>query len=390
MSSTRPEILFRSNGDRGLVWNLLASLLLHVGLIAILLFLPNRFFKMRADPVSYSVDLVSSGDLGGNTGLTNRGSNALKPVPRNAPVAPAPREQGKQARRPPAQPKADLKTKTEKKAVAKKPAPQVAKVAPEVSAKPALPPREKSEPKPPAPAAKPEPDTFKSVAPVPEKVAKPATARKEKPKAAEPEKAAPPPSAVVRQETKTEATKPAQASERTEPKRAEGSVEREPRKAVEGQRAKRPVAESDAEKRNRAIAAAVARRAEQLVRAQGGAGAVASARPGAASVGPGEGSGGVVRGLEYLLYYNAMIKRIKENWVWTGGNPSLEAVVQFNLTAAGDVINVRTVRPSGDASYDASVERAVRAASPLGPPPERYRAEFSTVELTFRPEDLRS
>ncbi len=45
---------------------------------------------------------------------------------------------------------------------------------------------------------------------------------------------------------------------------------------------------------------------------------------------------------------------------------------------------------SGDPSYDASVERAVKRASPLGPPPVAYRKDFADVELTFRPADLAS
>ena len=44
---------------------------------------------------------------------------------------------------------------------------------------------------------------------------------------------------------------------------------------------------------------------------------------------------------------------------------------------------------SGDPGYDASVERAIKRVSPLPPPPEAYRKDFSDVELTFRPADLR-
>jgi TonB family protein len=85
-----------------------------------------------------------------------------------------------------------------------------------------------------------------------------------------------------------------------------------------------------------------------------------------------------------------MEDRIKAAWAWAGANRSLRAVVRFNILANGDIVNVQIVSASGDTSYDSSIERALRAASPLNPPPEQYREEFSTVELEFRPEDLQS
>jgi len=51
-------------------------------------------------------------------------------------------------------------------------------------------------------------------------------------------------------------------------------------------------------------------------------------------------------------------------------------------------VDVRITKSSGDKSYDASVERAVRALNPLPPPPETYRKQFSDVEFTFTPESL--
>ena len=109
------------------------------------------------------------------------------------------------------------------------------------------------------------------------------------------------------------------------------------------------------------------------------------------SVGPGTGAGGAVRGVEYLLYYNRMMTRIKESWAWAGQGGALEAVVAFRITSVGEIVEVRTLHSSGDPTYDLSVERAVRGAGVLGPPPETYRSEFENgVEITFRAEDLRS
>jgi len=91
----------------------------------------------------------------------------------------------------------------------------------------------------------------------------------------------------------------------------------------------------------------------------------------------------MVMGVEYLLYYNMLQGRIKQGWAWAGTNQSLAAVVRFNISESGEVMNIRVTRPSGDASFDASAERAVRTLNPLPPPPEKYRKQFSDVEVPF-------
>ena len=83
-----------------------------------------------------------------------------------------------------------------------------------------------------------------------------------------------------------------------------------------------------------------------------------------------------------------MEEKIKAAWAWAGADKALQAVIQFNLTPEGEIRNVRTMQSSGDRQYDASCERAVRASTPLEPVPEKYRKEFATVEMTFKPTDL--
>jgi colicin import membrane protein len=124
----------------------------------------------------------------------------------------------------------------------------------------------------------------------------------------------------------------------------------------------------------------------------GGVGAGGSG-PGGAGGGLGNGFGtgdgtGELRGADFLLYYNEMIARVRDAWVWAGGAGDLEVKVAFGVTADGDIVGLRLVQPSGDRSYDESVMRALRAVRNLGPPPERHRAAFADVELTFRPADL--
>ena len=106
-------------------------------------------------------------------------------------------------------------------------------------------------------------------------------------------------------------------------------------------------------------------------------------------IGPGRGGAGELRGVEFLLYYNKMLARIRETWVYTGTATNVEVKVRFRVQDDGVVSDLRVTQPSGDPSYDASVVRAVRAASPLGPPPEKHRADFADVELTFQPGDLK-
>jgi len=83
-----------------------------------------------------------------------------------------------------------------------------------------------------------------------------------------------------------------------------------------------------------------------------------------------------------------MLNRIKENWTFAGTRSDLRVMVHFSILDNGEITGLRLVERSGDPAFDASVERAVKRASPLPPPPEAYRREFGDVELTFRPADL--
>jgi len=63
-------------------------------------------------------------------------------------------------------------------------------------------------------------------------------------------------------------------------------------------------------------------------------------------------------------------------------------VVRCNIKDNAEIVGLKLVQPSGNASYDESVLRAVKKSSPLPIPPEELRKDFSEVELAFRPEDL--
>jgi colicin import membrane protein len=109
---------------------------------------------------------------------------------------------------------------------------------------------------------------------------------------------------------------------------------------------------------------------------------------GAAALGSGGGGGGLAKGIEFVRYYSGMLQRIRDSWTWVGKRSDLEVTVRFGIQENGEIVGLRIARNSGDASYDDSVFRAVRKASPLPSPPESYRRDFMDVELTFRPKDL--
>jgi colicin import membrane protein len=109
---------------------------------------------------------------------------------------------------------------------------------------------------------------------------------------------------------------------------------------------------------------------------------------GAAALGPGGRGGGVVKGMEFIIYQNQMLNSIKDNWAWVGQKSDLKVVVHFSIKENGEISGLKIVQPSGDRSYDESVLRAVKKSSPLPPPPESSRKDFADVELTFRPKDL--
>jgi colicin import membrane protein len=66
------------------------------------------------------------------------------------------------------------------------------------------------------------------------------------------------------------------------------------------------------------------------------------------------------------------------------GNP--EAIFDVALLPSGDVLSVRRRKSSGHAGYDAAVERAIYAASPL-PKPDQPGIFRRDLELKFRPKD---
>ncbi len=95
------------------------------------------------------------------------------------------------------------------------------------------------------------------------------------------------------------------------------------------------------------------------------------------------GGGGVLMGLDFIIYKNQVEARIQKNWTWVGANPDLTIRVGFGIGDDGAITDLRVIDRSGDSSFDDSVLRAVRISSPLPAPPAKYRQVFADYVLEF-------
>jgi colicin import membrane protein len=93
---------------------------------------------------------------------------------------------------------------------------------------------------------------------------------------------------------------------------------------------------------------------------------------------PGEGGGGIVRGLELIMYNDQIQRRVQTNWVVAEKKPGLVATVSFRIQPDGEMLDVELVKPSGDTAFDQSVVRAIKRTNPLPPPPQAYQQDFAT------------
>lgn len=394
MAPSPADVSVPRDGEPRLLWAIVASSLVHAAAIVAVVFVPGYFrWERSTRAVSYTVDLVASADPAG-TNLPAGRPNA-KPAPAPAARPPSAAANQPAASAPPIAPKPPV-------------APPLPEPPPPPVAAPAPPP-----PPPPPPAPKRE---------VPKPVAEPAqkaevklagaTLKPTVPKAKQPEPTAvlarptvPAVKATVAVARKATAAavvptavvaqKPTPIAAQTAVAKAAGEQQaRDKQIAAAVQRRTQEQQIADAVQRRtqeQRIADAVERRAQAAARQGPSGGAEGTAAGGPISIGQGAGSGGVMEGLEMVLYRGQMERRIKENWVWAGDDLGLEVKVQFDVTASGEIRNVRVVGSSGNRSYDASAERAVRAANPLAPPPEKYRDLFvHGVEITFRAQDLQS
>jgi TonB family protein len=108
-------------------------------------------------------------------------------------------------------------------------------------------------------------------------------------------------------------------------------------------------------------------------------------------VGPGEGSEGILKDPEFLLYYKTVQDQIKKAWSFTGGSNDLTATVDFAIGPDGALIGAKIGASSNDSSFDDSVIRAIRRAAPFPPPPDKFRDQFSSgIKALFQLGELKS
>ena len=105
----------------------------------------------------------------------------------------------------------------------------------------------------------------------------------------------------------------------------------------------------------------------------------------------GEGSVGILKDPEFLLYYKTVQEQIKKAWTFTGGSNDLTATVNFAIGPDGALTAVKIGTSSNDGAFDDSVIRAIRRAAPFPAPPEKFRDQFSAgIRAVFQLGELKS
>jgi colicin import membrane protein len=348
--------------------------LLHAGAIVLLLLAPHRL--RSAPPTAYTVEIVDPGALGGKllAGPIGGGAARRAPPPPRAPEPPPPPP-------PPAPPPAA-------------PEPEVvAKAEPPI---PEPPPAKDADTLPLALAgATPHPTTRVDATPRIAATARPVATKRVEP-TPRPASTGTPAARAASAAPRHPSPSPV-ASPHADARKGGARDEPRPTASAKGGEGRGQATPGDLDSQLAAAIKGVESRAGKAGTpglagggAGGGMGGTERSLNGPAGVGgEGPGGGGTLRGLEFVVYYNQMLTRIKESWTYVGERADLRVTVRFSILDNGTITNIQLVERSGDPGYDASVERAVKRASPLEPPPEAYRKDFADVELTFRPADLR-
>ncbi|MBI3767801.1 MAG: TonB family protein [Deltaproteobacteria bacterium] len=350
----------RRSAEGSFLRGTLLSAILHALAIGFMLLAPQRM--RAAPPTAYTVEIVDPNALGGKLlagpiggGAASRHAAPPRPAPQPPPEPEEqrhePEQVAKAAAPEPESPRDDLGAVVLPKAT---PAPQPTRVAPTGRPTPITRPAVKASPTP-------------VVVARPKATASPAARANAKPTAS--------PVALARRDAPPSAPSPAARGDASAKAHAGGDLDSELAAAIKG------------------VESRVAKGGTTGLSAPGtggGMGGTERTLNGPAGVGgEGPGGGGTLRGLEFVVYYNQMLTRIKESWTYVGERADLRVTIHFSILDSGEITDIRLVEGSGDSGYDASVERAVKRASPLAPPPQAYRKDFTDVELTFRPADLR-
>lgn len=90
-------------------------------------------------------------------------------------------------------------------------------------------------------------------------------------------------------------------------------------------------------------------------------------------------------------FANHIKSRVQSRWIRPeSAKNGMQVVLRVTMTPSGDVLNVVTVKSSGDVVFDTNAAAAVVKASPLPVPNDLaiFNTSFRNFNLVFRPEDL--
>lgn len=330
---------------------ILVSFVLHL-LLAVftILLLEHRAATASRPPEIFSVTLEGGEKLGGFTQVPKEGAEKTPKAGEEPPAGP---EEPEEAAAPEPEPEPVAK-KEEPKAEVAKAAPE-----PEVETKPL----EK-------PSAIKDPEIKKK-----EEAAKKKAAEEEKKRqeAKKKEEEAKKKKAAEEKKRKDEARKKKEAEEkkkREEEAKKKAAEEKKKREARERRQREKRLQETIAKYRTKSQ--------YQGESANAGGQGFGAARTGGQGMG-----GGVLASAEKIAYSNLLQQHVKSGWRWLPGAKKLKALVSVRILPNGQVQDIRITTSSGNSKFDDSVVRAVRKASPVPPPPEKFYSEFSSVRFWF-------
>lgn len=362
-----------AGGGWGYVGGIVLSAVLHAGLLYLAVFVLPKFLSSRgAPPPSYTVKIVDSipaGDLGTHLPTLSRSNQADQENPSAASKEAAPAQSAAAKEEPTAA--APLAPETDTNAMALN---DLASATPAIT---------------PAPTATPEPSPVPTAEPTSVPTEKPTPAPSSTPKLIR----APKPRPAV---AKTGNVARSQPKAQPKPSAAVQLAKAEPTASVGEQLAKirkQLLAQHLADRKRHADndddsdeGTDTGTTPDEEGKSGGGPveGPVASAGAGF-GIGEGTGSAGVLKNLDFLLYYRTVQERVRKAWNFSGGSADLTATVTFSIGADGSLTGVKVTQSSRDAAYDDSVVRAIRKAAPFPPPPAQYRDQFGGgIEALFK------
>jgi TonB family protein len=99
-----------------------------------------------------------------------------------------------------------------------------------------------------------------------------------------------------------------------------------------------------------------------------------------------DGDSATAEGERYVALINSQIRRHYDvaNVIPEAERLHLLAAVNFRLGRAGEVLEARLVRSSGNDLFDAAVLAAVKRAAPFSPPPDHLRETVQKEGVTMR------